>query len=342
MLLSIIVPVYNMAGGNKLQFCLDSLMGQTIDDYEVIAVDDKSTDSSLQVLREYESRYPGKLKVIASPENRRQGGARNLGLKAASGIWVGFVDSDDWVSQDCYEKLLKKADRTGADVVGCDYSLVTEQTFAPGRIVQNNTAEQTGVLDQEKHRLLLMRSGSMVIKIYKRQVLTEHQLEFPEGIFYEDNCAGPLWSLYFKQFERVEEPLYFYYQHQVSTVHHITEAKCRDRMKAAVLLYEACKERGFLELYRPEIEYRFTELYYVNTLFSYLSGVKHPRLAFVKELYDGLKGYFPDFEQNAYYQSYTGAEEKQLIAMQRQSVERFFLYYRLKQVVRALKKRLRS
>lgn len=341
MRLSIIVPVYNMAGGGKLQFCLESLLHQTCEDYEVIAVDDKSTDNSLEILRAYEGRYPELLKVIASPQNRKQGGARNLGLRAASGEWVGFVDSDDWVSPDCYEKLLTKAEQTGADVVGCDYSLVTEQTFEPGKIVQNNSAAQTGKLDQEKHRLLLMRSGSMVIKIYQRKVLTENDLWFPEGIFYEDNCAGPLWSLYFQQFERVEEPLYFYYQHQVSTVHHISEAKCRDRMKAAELLVKACKERGFLEQYRSEIEYRFAELYYVNTLFSYLSGVKYPKLSFVKELYEGICKEFPQFEKNPYYQQYTGAEEKQLIAMQAKSVAGFFLYYRLKQTVRNIKKRLR-
>ena len=183
MQLSIIVPVYNMAAGGKLSFCLDSLLQQTICDYEIIAVDDKSTDDSLQILREYEARFPERMKVIASPENRRQGGARNLGLKAAEGEWIGFVDSDDWVSPDCYEKLLQRAEETGADVVGCDYSLVTEQTFIPGKTVQNNTAEQTGVLDEAKHRLLLMRSGSMVIKIYRRKVLTENKLEFPEGIF---------------------------------------------------------------------------------------------------------------------------------------------------------------
>ena len=85
-----------------------------------------------------------------------------------------------------------------------------------------------------------------------------NHLDFPEHIFYEDNCAGPLWSLYFRRFERVEEPLYYYYQHAVSTVHHITEEKCRDRMKAAELLYTECENRGFLAEYREQIEYRFT------------------------------------------------------------------------------------
>ena len=337
MKLSVIVPVYNMAADGKLEYCMNSLVNQTIDDYEIIAVDDASTDNSLEILRIYESRYPERVRVIHYEVNKRQGGAKNEGLKVARGEWIGFIDSDDWVTADYYEKLLAKAEETGADMVGCDYNLVDRHTMEVGRVVQNNTPEQTGILDAEKHKKLLMRSGSMVIKIYKHSVIQENKLCFPEGIFYEDNCAGPVWSLYFKHFEKVEEPLYYYYQHQVSTVHHITEAKCRDRMKAAALFYEECKERGYLEQYYQEIEYRFAELYYVITLFSYLSGVAHPQLKFVKELRRGMVERFPDFEKNPYYQKKTGSEEKELIALQGKSAAGFFWYYRLKQFVRRLR-----
>ena len=144
MRLSVIVPVYNMAAEGKLQYCMDSLVNQTIDDYEIIAVDDASTDNSLEILKDYERKHPEKVRVITYPVNRRQGGAKNEGLKAAKGDWIGFIDSDDWVTPDYYEKLLARAAQTGADMVGCDYSLVTEHTFKVGTIVQNNTADQTG------------------------------------------------------------------------------------------------------------------------------------------------------------------------------------------------------
>ena len=88
MQLSVIVPVYNMAAGGKLNDCMDSLVNQTIDDYEIIAVDDASTDSSLEILRSYEARYPGKVRVLTYPDNRRQGGAKNEGLRAAAGDWI--------------------------------------------------------------------------------------------------------------------------------------------------------------------------------------------------------------------------------------------------------------
>ena len=156
MLLSVIVPVYNMAEGDKLSFCMNSLVNQTIEDYEIIAVDDCSTDRSLEILRSYERKYPEKVKVIASPENRRQGGAKNLGLAKAQGEWIGFIDSDDWVCDDYYEKLLKKAEETGADMVGCDYHLTGEHSMQIGQIVHNNKPSQAGILNEEKYRSLIL------------------------------------------------------------------------------------------------------------------------------------------------------------------------------------------
>ena len=172
--LSIIVPVYNMATEGKLNYCLDSLVGQTIRglyDYEILCVDDASTDDSLEILLDYQKRYPELVCVIPNPVNLRQGGAKNAGLRVAQGEWIGFIDSDDWVSPDYYEKLLKKAEATGADLVGCDYSLVDHHTFEVGKVIVNNTPDQTGDLTKEKHERLFMRPGSMVLKIYKHSVI---------------------------------------------------------------------------------------------------------------------------------------------------------------------------
>ena len=344
--LSVIVPVYNMAGEGKLKFCLDSLVGQTLQrlgcGYEILTVDDASTDGSLDILRDYEARYPGLVRVFVHEHNKRQGGAKNTGLAHARGEWIGFIDSDDWVTPDYYEKLLRRAEETGADIVGCDYNLTGEHSFQVGRVVKNNSPEQTGILDEERHKSLLMRPGSMVIKIYRHDVIREAALDFPEGIFYEDNCAGPVWSLYFTHFERVEEPMYYYYQHDTSTVHTVTEARCEDRMRAASELLAECKKRGALEKYPLEIEYRFTELYYAITLFSYMLGVRHPRLAFVRRLRQGVEEAFPDFKENPYYLQFTGEEEKYFISLQSRSDICFFYYYRLKLFVRRWKKRLRD
>ncbi len=327
--LSIIVPVYNMAGDGKLNYCMDSLVKQTIADYEIIAVDDASTDESFSILQEYERNYPGLVKAIRSPENRRQGGAKNIGIKAAAGEWIGFIDSDDWITPDMYEKLLRKAEVTGADVVGCDYNLVNEHTMKVGRIVQNNTDDQTGVLGTEEYRKLLMRSGSMVIKIFRRNMIVENELWFPEHIFYEDNCASPLWMMHCKHFEKVNEPLYFYYQHDTSTVHSISEARCEDRMKAAQLFLEACIKMGWMDRYQQEIEYRFTELYFVNTLFSYMQGEQPKHIAFISKMVRKMKETFPAFEKNRYYQELVNEEQKKFIRCLKISTLLFFVYYKL-------------
>ena len=258
----------------------------------------------------------------------------------ATGEWIGFIDSDDWIAPDFYEKLLNKAEETGADMVGCDYNLVHDHTFEVGQVIQNNTLDQTGVLDEEKHKKLILRSGSMVIKVYKRQVIVDNHLDFPEGIFYEDNCAGPVWSAYFTHFEKVEEPLYYYYQHQTSTVHYITEEKCRDRMIAGELLLKEFRNRDLLDLYKDEAEYRFTELYFENTLFSYMLGAKKKRLAFVKELREGMRKAFPAFEKNSYYQRLAEHEHKEMIALMMKDVVKFFVLYRCKTVVRNIRKRM--
>ena len=337
MLLSIIVPVYNMAGGGKLTYCMESLLAQTLPEFEIIAVDDCSTDDSWRILQEYERKHPDKVRSIRHEINKKQGGARNTGLEYATGEWVGFIDSDDWIAPQMYEKLLAKAEETGADVVGCDYNLTSHHGMQVGKIVQNNTLEQTGVLDEKKYASLLMRAGSMVIKVYRREVIEKYHLRFPENTFYEDNCAGPVWMLHFKHFEKVEEPLYYYYQHENSTVHSITEERCRNRMDTALQLLKECHDYGYDRRYHSELEFRFTELYYYNTLFSYVVGASKVRLSFLRELRTGMKEYFPAFQQNTYYLQQYDEEQKRLVGYHMRSPLFFLLYYRMLSFYRRLR-----
>ena len=143
--LSVIVPVYNMAKDGNLEYSINALVKQTLKSMEIIAVDDASTDNSLEILRKFEKEYPGRVKVIASPENRRQGGAKNLGLRAAKGQYIGFMDSDDWVVEDLYERMVALAKSSGADVVGTDMCRVYEHTPVPTQREVCNQLSQTGV-----------------------------------------------------------------------------------------------------------------------------------------------------------------------------------------------------
>lgn len=338
MKLSIIVPVYNMNHDGNLTFCLDSLVNQTIEDYEIIAVDDASTDDSLAVLREYEKKYPALFKVVSYPDNRHQGGAKNAGLKVAKGEWIGFIDSDDWITPYCYEKMLKKASETGADLVGCTYSIVHSHTFDPGEKISNNTEDQTGIMNLETKKRLLCHPGSMVIKIYRADIIFENNLTFPEGIFYEDNGASRIWMMYFKRFEYIDEPLYYYYQHDSSTVHTITEERCRDRMRAMDFMLEEAKKRGLFDVYKEELECAYTELYFRVTLFSYMIGCKKKRMSFVKELKKGLLTNFPDFKKNKYY-NVPDEEERKMVDLCMKSVPAFYIYYSLLWKYRRMRKK---
>lgn len=342
MKLSVIVPVYNMAAGDKLTWCLNSLVNQTISDYEIIAVDDCSTDNSLEILRDYEKKYSDKFHVIPSPVNRKQGGAKNLGLEKATGEWIGFIDSDDWVVPDFYEKLISRGEEAGADMVGCDYHLTCEHSMEIGQVVHNNKQSQAGILTKEKYGSLILDSGSLVVKIYRRHIIYDFPNRFPENIFYEDNAISNSWMLRAKHFVYLEEPLYYYYQHDTSTVHTITKKRCEDRMEAARIMVREAKEFGFLDEYYPEIESSFTTLFYVNTLFSYMAGVKKKEYGFIKAMGREMKETFPDFMENPYYQERVHQEERKLIKMQIKSTLYFMIYYKVLWLYRNFRKKLKS
>lgn len=111
---SVIIPVYNTE--KFLRKCLDSVCNQTLQDIEIICINDCSTDGSLEILREYAGK-DNRIKLIELFENGGAAKARNIGIDIAHGEYIGFVDSDDFVDLDFYEKLYNKAVETGADAV---------------------------------------------------------------------------------------------------------------------------------------------------------------------------------------------------------------------------------
>ena len=113
MKLSVIIPVYNVE--KYLAACVDSLLNQTMRDLEILLVDDGSTDSSGAIADRYAAAQPDRVRVL-HVDNGGQGRARNFALPLARGEYLGFVDSDDWVLPEMYEKLCRRADESGADI----------------------------------------------------------------------------------------------------------------------------------------------------------------------------------------------------------------------------------
>lgn len=208
-----------------------------------------------------------------------------------------------------------------------------------GKYSRNNSPEQTGGTDVQKRKKMILQPGSMVIKIYRREIFLENGIRFPEHIFYEDNALGNSYFILAKHFEYIEEPLYYYYQHESSTVHTISKKRCEDRMEAGRVMLAEAERHDFLDRYRPELEYSFTLLFYVNTLFTYMAGVRWTSFRFVKELGQELKWRFPDFQNNSYYCERTHEEEKKLIRMQMKSTLLFVGYYKLLWTYRNMRKR---
>ena len=225
-------------------------------------------------------------------------------------------------------------------MVGCDYHLTGEHSMKIGQVVHNNKPEQTGVLNKEKYQSLILDSGSLVVKIYRRGIIYDYPNRFPEGIFYEDNAIGKSWMLRAKRFEYIQEPMYYYYQHNTSTVHTISPKRCEDRMEAARIMIAEAKQFGYFEEYKEELEYSFTLLHYINTLFTYMVGVKPVKLSFIKKMGQEMQEYFPNFQNNPYYQKRTNAEEKKLVAMQQKSTLLFVCYYKLLWGYRNFRKKL--
>ncbi len=344
MKLSVIVPVFNQAADDKLKWCLDSLVSQTLpkDQYEIIAVDDCSTDESFKIMQQYEKDNQPFFHAIHSPINHHQGGAKNIGLAMAKGDFIGFIDADDWITKDFYEKLLKKAEATGADMVGCDYHLTAEHSYDIGKVVSNNNSAQTGVLDREKYQKLILDPGSLVVKIYKRDIILKGNSGkiFPEDIFYEDNAVANTWMLRAEHFEYIPEPMYYYYQHDTSTVHTISRKNLEDRKTAGRLIIMEAMKQGYLEDYRPEIEFKYTVLFYINTLFSAMPRSQHFKgcYRFTRDLAKEMKRTFPNFQNNIYYKQRINEEEKKLISMQMKSHVIFYIYYRLLWAYRDIRK----
>lgn len=175
-MISVIVPVYNVEP--YLAKCLDSILSQTYRDLEILIIDDGSTDGCGQICDEY-AKTDSRISVFHI-ENRGLAAARNYGLDHASGAYIGFVDSDDWIESDMYECLMKRAEETGADVVECGYVLefatASEKRQAVDQTVVGRDAIEALISGKIKEQVWN--------KLWKRYLF--ENVSFPEGRNYED------------------------------------------------------------------------------------------------------------------------------------------------------------
>ena len=115
---SVIVPVYNVE--KYIQKCLNSLVKQTLEDIEIIIINDGSKDNSFYIIKEFEKKYENKIKYFEK-ENGGSADARNQGILHATGDYIAFLDPDDYVELDIYEKMYNKAIEENSDIVECNF-----------------------------------------------------------------------------------------------------------------------------------------------------------------------------------------------------------------------------
>ena len=218
MKLSVIVPVYNVEP--YLPACIDSLLAQTLQEIEILLVDDGSTDASGQIVDRYAQEHPDRIRCI-HVDNGGQGRARNFVLPLATGEYLGFVDSDDWILPEMYERLCRCADETGADVVACDFL----ERYDDG-------SENVAPAALQDHPLSF--AGSCCNKVFRASLV--RGLRFPEGLWYEDFFFSAVMLMRSGRTEYLREPMYIYRRGQPSTMHNNNAAKNLDMLRIMEML----------------------------------------------------------------------------------------------------------
>ena len=206
---SIIVPVYNVE--NYLERCLDSLIEQDYDDYEIICVNDGSTDTSLDILYRYQKLNP-KIFNVYTKINGGLSDARNFGLDKAQGDYVCFIDSDDWVDKTLIKSMVSKAKLTQSDVVVCD--MVYEYENGEKKLASGG---EFSIIDVEEYPEIMFINNSACNKLFTMEIFRE--IRFVKGLWYEDLATIPTVLLNAKRVSKIEESYYHYFQRQGSIVH---------------------------------------------------------------------------------------------------------------------------
>ena len=209
--LSIIIPVYNTS--RYLRKCLDSIVCQNIDNnlYEVIVVNDGSPDEAQDIIDEYINKYPHLLAI--KQQNQGLSVARNNGLKAATGLYVWFVDSDDWLFDGSLLLLLKNLESSYdlyASILEYSYN-ESSRNFLEIKIKEN-------ILVNSATYILKYPLGAIQRFIIRREILLSHNIWFMPGILHEDMEYSPRLLSVVSNVYMLQTPLYHYYQREGSII----------------------------------------------------------------------------------------------------------------------------
>lgn len=257
-MVSIIVPIYNAE--NYLRRCVDSILNQEYTDYELLLVNDGSTDASGDICEEYGDRDPRV--IVIQKENTGVSDSRNRALDRARGKYLQFLDSDDWITPDATRLFVRAAEEYGCDMVISDfYRVVGERLSTKGDI------EEEGVLTREEFAAHMMENpadfyyGVLWNKLYRRDIVEEHNLRMDTDINWcEDFMFNLEYIRYAKVFYALHAPIYYYVKRKGSLASQGINISKTVKMKLNVFEYynnfykhvleEEDYEKNRLQVYR--------------------------------------------------------------------------------------------
>ena len=271
---SVIIPVHNAEA--YLRECLDSVVNQTLKEIEVICIDDGSTDSSLSILKEY-AQKDSRISVLQQ-ENLHAGVARNAGIAVAQGEYIHFLDSDDWVDADTYEKLIALTTRHDVELLKfCSFSYddqkkkVVSSYFTDMRALQDNDFEKSYSLNHD-FKLLIRISDAPWSGIYSRQFLLKHNVRFDNLLCANDTSFFYRCLLHARKVYITKEKFVYYRINNISSLIGIRAHNfdCQIRQFFIILnIIRSCRQ-NIISCVRQHL---INSIYY-----RYLTYIKNPYL----------------------------------------------------------------
>lgn len=253
-LISIVVPVYNAE--KYLRKCLESIFHQSYQNIEVICINDGSTDQSENILKEYENKYRNKMMVKTIP-NGGQANARNVGIDLATGTFVCFVDSDDYLDEKMLEKLYGNINVNKSDLAICDMERIFEGkvTLLERFFKYDINLNFTGATTIDEHpEIICYLMNAPFAKLIRKEFLSKHHIKFVKGYIYEDLVfvheilsSNPVISM-------VNEKLYKYIVRDNSTMTS-KKSKVTDMFVSYKNVYDAYERKGIAVHFKQELDY---------------------------------------------------------------------------------------
>lgn len=268
--------------------CLDSLLAQTVKDIEVICVNDCSPDNSAEVIADY-IKKDSRVKLINHTTNKRQGGAWNTGVQAASGEYFCFVDADDWLELDYCEVLSKNSNSD--IIIAKNYYCGDTQTAN----VRPDRFEKCGC---DIKRYLLLYGLFFITNFYKRTVF--NGFRFVENNMYHDFMTDLLFFCT-DNITIIEKPGYHYRVDNISTQRSINNKSFWGRLEVATLEYESYKDIQVAGPYQDEIDFHFYSVFYINTLIRAFWGYTELNWDSINFVKSKTKELLPNIKNNQYY-----------------------------------------